>query len=83
MRVLQDPNGGPPGLILAQPPRGVLSLDVGCMSTAPATETIQNSTATPDRASPPAPRFTAGYVDGLGERVLMFDDATATSLELL
>jgi hypothetical protein len=53
------------------------------MSTAPATETKQATSSTTDRASRPAPRLTAGYGDGLGERVLMFDEAAATSLELL
>ena len=60
-----------------------LSVDVGCMSTAPATETTQDTPSIPDRSNRPAPRFTAGHADGLGERVMMFDDAAGTSLELL
>jgi hypothetical protein len=53
------------------------------MSTAPATETTQNTAHSPDRATHPAPRFTAGFADALGERVLMFDDTAGSSLELL
>jgi hypothetical protein len=53
------------------------------MSTAPVSDHTPDSPAAHDGSGRPTPRFTAGVSDGLGDRQLTFDDATATSLEVL
>lgn len=43
----------------------------------------QDAATSPDLGTKHPPRFTAGLADGLGDRVLTFDDSTSVSLELL